>query len=171
MKKQITTLTWIILIALAIFLVAEPVIGHEEENHKEKGHHFEGRVFKFSSGGANHPQGYGEWICELKGHKNLTIRHITSNNVEDFGDFTITCEENHNLWNLVDRIDLYNLKSSQGPGKPDEVEYTFNLEKDGVKYESHIWLGEARENTGVMEVVAMVKTLIEKYMGEKPILK
>lgn len=131
----------------------------------------ENRVFEFSSGGAHHPQGFGEWRVSLDATGAFSITHNIRDEVKDYGTFTLTERENTELWELVQAANIEGLESSQRPGVPDEVKYTFAL-RDGTQAHSvEIWINDARENDKIIALVDHIATLIEAYTGQKPILK
>ncbi|HID63278.1 MAG TPA: hypothetical protein EYP49_11145 [Anaerolineae bacterium] len=130
----------------------------------------ENRVFEFSSGGAYHPQGFGEWRISLDAAGVFSITHNIRGETKDYGVFTLTEKENSELWELVRAAGIEGLESSPRSGLPDEVKYTFVL-RDGTQAHSvEIWVNDARENDEIVALVDRLATLIEAYTGQKPVL-
>ena len=61
----------------------------------------ENQMFEFSSGGAHHPQGFGEWRVRLDAAGVFSIAHNVRDEVKDYGAFTLTEGENSELWELI----------------------------------------------------------------------
>jgi hypothetical protein len=131
----------------------------------------EDHVFEFSSGGAHHPQGFGEWRVSLDAAGVFSITHNVRDEIEDYGAFTLTERENSESWGLVRAADIESLESSQRPGVPDEIKYTFALRDETQAHSVEIWINDARENDEIVALVDRIATLIEVYTGQKPILR
>jgi len=129
-----------------------------------------GRTFYFSSGGAYHFEGYGEWIITLDSNGSFTVKHNVNDEITDYGSFTLSDEENTALWNLVDAANIHGMKSSERPGLPDEAQYTFALTENGSRHEVQVWIGEAREIETFVQLVTQIGALIEAYTGQSPVL-
>jgi hypothetical protein len=130
-----------------------------------------GQVFQFSSGGAYHFEGFGEWRIRLEAGGALSIEHDVRGEVKDYGTFTLSDKENQEMWELIQAADIENLETSQRTGMPDEVQYTFNL-KDGTQaYTAKIWIDDARQNERLGALVDRLGALIESYTGREPVLK
>ena len=131
----------------------------------------ENRVFEFSSGGEYHPEGFGEWRLRLDAAGALSITHNVRDEVKDYGAFTVTEKENSELWELIQAANIESLGSSQRPGVPDEVKYTFVLRDETQAHSVEIWINDARENDKIVALVDRIATLIEAYTGQKPVLQ
>jgi hypothetical protein len=131
----------------------------------------ENLVFEFSSGGAHHPAGFGEWRVRLDGAGVFSITHNVRDEVEDYGTFTLTERENSELWELVRAADIESLESSQRPGVPDEVKYTFVLRDETQSHLVEIWVNDARKNDEIVALVDRIATLIEAYAKQEPVLQ
>ena len=131
----------------------------------------ENQMFEFSSGGAHHPQGFGEWRVRLDAAGVFSIAHNVRDEVKDYGAFTLTEGENSELWELIRAANIESLESSQRPGVPDEVKYTFVLRDEARAHSMEIWINDARENDEIIALVDRIATLIEAYTKLKPVLQ
>jgi hypothetical protein len=129
------------------------------------------RVFEFSSGGAYHFAGFGEWQVRLDGEGVFSVEHNVRGEINDYGSFELTKGERAELWGLIDVADVGGLESSQRAGVPDEVQYTFALRERGRVHEMRIWANDARENEGLMTLIDEIGGIIEKYTGESVVLR
>ena len=125
-------------------------------------------AFIFSSGGAYHPEGLGEWRVQVDGFGNFEVVHQVEDEVESFGPFQLEAEENQQLWELIQAADIPNRESSTRPGVPDEVQYTFTLKSATCVYQVTLWIGDAQEDEVLMALVDELAMLIEKYTGQVP---
>ena len=128
------------------------------------------QAFEFSSGGAYHIQELGEWQVKLDSAGAFSITHIVRDEVKEFGTFTLTEGENSEMWQLIRAANIEGLASSQRPGVPDEVQYTFVLADDAQIHSVEIWIGDARENDRIVALVDGLAALIETYAKQKPVL-
>lgn len=128
------------------------------------------QVFEFSSGGAYHFQGYGEWQIKVDAAGNFSVTHNVQGDVKTYDTFTLTEKETADLWQLIRAIHIEEMSPPQRAGVPDEVQYTFNLEDETDVYAVKIWLNDAGQNDQIMALVNQMATLIKKYTGETPIL-
>jgi hypothetical protein len=131
----------------------------------------ESQVFEFSSGGAHHPGGFGEWRVRLDAAGIFSITHNVRGEVKDYGAFTLTERENSGLWELIQDTHIESLESSQRPGVPDEIQYTFALRDETQVHSVKIWVNDARENDEIVALVDRIATLIEARTGQKPVLR
>ena len=125
-------------------------------------------AFSFSSGGAYHPEGLGEWRVRLDASGRFEVAHQVMDEVEDFGPFQLEPEENRRIWELIEAVDIPNRKSSTRPGVPDEVQYTFALGSATCLHKVTLWINDAREDEALMALVEAIAALIEKYTGQVP---
>ena len=130
----------------------------------------ENQVFEFSSGGAYHIEGFGEWQIKLDAAGAFTIAHNVRGEVKDYGTFSLTESEKSELWELVRAADIESIESSQRPGVPDEVQYTFVLSDETRSHIVKLWVNDARKNSGIVALVDRIGVLIEKYAKQKPVL-
>jgi hypothetical protein len=130
----------------------------------------EKQVFEFSSGGAYHFEGYGEWQIKVDTEGNFSVTHNVQGEVKTYGTFALTEKETADLWQLIRTIHIEEMSPPQRAGVPDEVQYTFNLEDETDVYTVKIWLNDAGQNDQIMALVNQMATLIKKYIGETPIL-
>lgn len=129
------------------------------------------QAFQFSSGGAYHFEGYGEWRLRLEADGALSIEHDVRGEVKDYGFFTLSDRENQELWELIQTAGIENLESSQRPGMPDEVRYTFTLNNGTQAHTAEIWIDDARQNELLVALVDRLGALIRSYTGQEPVLK
>lgn len=130
-----------------------------------------GQVFQFSSGGAYHFEGFGEWRIGLEADGALSIEHDVRGEVKDYGTFTLSDKENQEMWELIQAADIENLETSQRTGMPDEVQYTFTLKNGTQAHTAEIWIDDARQNERLVALVDRLGALIESYTGQEPVLK
>jgi len=128
--------------------------------------------FGFSSGGADHISGYGEWQIVLDREGLFGIVHKVGEDVRDLGGFPLSEAEAAEIWALVEDADLEALPELPNrEGLPDEVQYTFVLDYgDGVQMRL-VWANDARDNEALMQLVNGIGELIESYTGEQPVLR
>ncbi|RME47902.1 MAG: hypothetical protein D6791_04720 [Chloroflexi bacterium] len=129
------------------------------------------RMFRFASGGAYHPQGYGEWTVQVNEDGRLQIGHQVGDNLQEFGPYTLSAEENAGLWTLIDKAALPERKSSERPGVPDEAQYTFVLTRDGTSHTVKLWVGDAWEEATLVQLVTRLGEIITAYTGQTPVLR
>ncbi len=125
--------------------------------------------FEFSSGGAYHIEGFGEWQVRLEETGSLAIAHNVQGQVTTYGPFALTEQEQDEIWQLIRAANIDELDSSQRGGLPDEVQYTLTLGKRNTP--TTIWINEARKHDKLMALVDGLAVLIEKYVGQKAVLK
>jgi len=128
------------------------------------------RVFEFDSGGVYHPQGHGGWKIELDTAGKFSITHNVQNKVKEYGTFLLTEEENLDLWELIDTLDIGDMKSSERARIPDEIEYAFTI-KDEAQIYSQILINDARKNDNITTLIDYITILVEEYTGERPFLR
>lgn len=130
-----------------------------------------GQSFEFSSGGAYHISGLGEWKVRLDRQGAFSVQHDISGAVTDLGTHSLTPRENTETWDLIRAAQLDTMESSQRMGVPDEAQYVFTL-GDGAKARSiKLWANDASRNAKIMALLDRLAALIETYTKEKPVLK
>lgn len=129
------------------------------------------RAFEFSSGGADHPQGFGEWRVSVDAGGTASIAHDVRGEVEEFGPFELAKRDNSRLWELIDAAGILDLESSERQGVPDEVRYTFVLTDATGTHEAQIWVNDARESAEITALVDGIAVLIEAHTHQKPVLR
>ena len=127
-------------------------------------------MFEFSSGGAYHFEGYGEWQIKVDAAGNFSVAHNVQGEVKPYGTFTLTEKETADLWQLIRASHIEEMSPPQRAGVPDEVQYTFNLEDETDVYTVKVWINDARQNDQIVALVNQIAMLIKKYTGETPIL-
>ena len=127
------------------------------------------QAFEFSSGGAHHVDGYGEWTVVVDTHGALSVTHNVRGEVADYGSFSFAGQENSDLWTLIRAIGIESMESSDRLGVPEEVQYGFVLRDKGLTHSASLWADDARESEGVVALVEQLAGLIEKVTGEKPV--
>jgi hypothetical protein len=125
--------------------------------------------FTFSSGGAHHPEGHGEWLFTLNDGPWVEITHRVGEDVTEYGDFKIDSEDYIALWRLIDAVDVLALEPSTRPGIPDEPTFTFNLERGDGSHVVDLWSGDARENPDIVALVDAIGVTIESCTGVTPV--
>jgi hypothetical protein len=126
---------------------------------------------EFVSGGRYHPSGYGEWRVRLCGDGSIIADHIVGDTTESTNVFVPTRDETNRLFSLFCAVDIKHMKSSERPGVPDEVSYSFALKDGSGSYSRSVWINDAREDPAIRNLVAYVEQLVEKYTGKKPVMR
>ncbi|MFH1784889.1 MAG: hypothetical protein ABH842_00525 [Candidatus Micrarchaeota archaeon] len=111
---------------------------------------------EFSSGGANHPIGYGEWGLKFSGNQ-LSIIHNVKGKITGYGTFQL--DENE----LKQFEKIPELKNSERDGIPDEVMYTFRINGNVAG----IWANDFEEQW----IIGFFTKLIKKYTNQDAILR
>ena len=130
----------------------------------------EHQTFEFSSGGAYHVEGYGEWVIRADTEGTFSVTHNIRGEVTDYGSFLLAEQESVELWRLIRGIAIEKLHSSDRLGLPDEIEYRFILRDNGQAYSVSLWVDDARENRRIVALVEQLAVLIERHTGEEPVL-
>jgi hypothetical protein len=100
----------------------------------------------------------------------VSIAHDVRGEVEEYGPFELAEQENSDLWELVGAVGIEDLESSDRPGVPDEVWYTFVLRDGTQEHKVEIWTNDARENEKITALVDAVAVLIEAYTQQEPVM-
>ena len=129
----------------------------------------EQQAFEFSSGGAYHIEGFGEWTVTVDTQGALSVTHNVRGEVVDYGSVLLAGQENSDLWKLIRAIEVESRESSDRLGVPEEVQYSFVLRDNGLTHSVSLWADDARESEGVVALVERMEVLIEKVTGEQPV--
>jgi len=129
----------------------------------------EQQAFEFSSGGAYHIEGYGEWTVTVDTQGAFSVTHNVRGEVADYGSFSLAGQENSDLWKLIRAIEIESMESSDRLGVPEEVQYSLVLRDNGLTHSVSVWADDARESEGVVALVEQLAVLIEKVTGERPV--
>ncbi|NOY98099.1 MAG: hypothetical protein GXP40_02705 [Chloroflexi bacterium] len=129
------------------------------------------QAFEFSSGGAYHFEGFGEWQISLDRQGELNIAHNVRGDVTNYGVFPLSEAETAHIWAQIEAADLRNLKPARETGLPDEVQYIFVLKDGDTTQEVKVWVGEAQQIPEIAALVESIGALIEKYTQQKPVLR
>ncbi len=130
----------------------------------------EHQTFEFSSGGAYHVQGYGEWAIRVDTEGMFSVTHNIRGEVADYGSFLLSDEESSELWRLIRGVAIEEMDSSDRLGRPDETAYRFTLRVNGQAYSVSLWVSDAREDERIVALVEELSVLIERHTGEVPVL-
>jgi len=123
------------------------------------------RVFEFSSGGAYHPQGFGEWILAANNKGSFGIRHNVRGDFKEYGVHDLTTDENRELWECIEGVKLTSLTPVREEGYPDEAQYTLSLNEGEKLSERKLWSAEAQENQDFSYLISNLERLTRKYSG------
>lgn len=129
------------------------------------------QYLEFNSGGRYHPSGYGQWRVRLCPDGSVVADHEVGDRAESSDVFVLTALESRTLFSLFCAVDIKRMKSPDRPGLPDEVLYSFALKDGSGSYAASIWINDARENRAIVELVAYLEQLIEKYTGKRPVMR
>lgn len=127
-------------------------------------------IFEFSSGGAYHIGGFGEWVFAVDGAGSMTVKHNTRGEIAAYGPYDLTAAEAAYLRKLVNAAELGAVDFPPRPGAPDEVSYRFEVHRKGEDVVLEVWKNDVRKHDDLAAVVNEIGELIEKYVGEKPVL-
>jgi hypothetical protein len=152
----------VLLLCAAIVISGAACVGKSQDTRE---------YLEFSSGGAFHPSGHGQWSVRLCRDGTLSVRHTVKDKVVLDSIFTLTHAEVGRFFGLFCRINVKGMGSSRRQGLPDEVAYIFVLKDGSGIFKKSVWIGDARDNAAIMELVSYTETLIEKYTGERPVLR
>ena len=126
---------------------------------------------EFDSGGEYHPSGYGAWNIRLCGDGSIIVSHAVGGETKSRDVFFLTTEESRNLISLFCAVDIKKMKSSTRPGEPDEVLYSLGLRDGSGTYNKSVWIDDAREDPAIMGLVDYLEVLVEKYSGQRPVMR
>lgn len=127
--------------------------------------------FTFSSGGANHPEGLGEWQFLLDRGGYFGLKHVVGDEETDYGVITMLPAENEHLWQLISAADLPALPTTMGDAVPDTVAYTFTLTANGEETARTLLSSDAQENEAIMALLASMAEVIKSHTGEDAVLR
>lgn len=127
-------------------------------------------TFFFSSGGAYHPSGHGEWRVRLAPSGELTLTHKRGEEAEDFGPFRLDPAENESVWALIQALDIPCRASSLRLGIPDEALISFSLKGTDQEFRLELWEGDAWDDPQAAALLGELSRLIEAWTGLKPVL-
>jgi hypothetical protein len=129
------------------------------------------RYFAFSSGGAQHDQGFGDWRIHTDANGNLTIEYNLLGGVTRFGPFRLSAREAQSLWDLIAGAGFDRRMTQSSRGKPDEAVLAFVLFAGKGLHSVQLWSSEALQDASVRPLINEISTLIEKYTGRKALLR
>src|SRR5574340_70674 len=129
------------------------------------------RYFAFSSGGAYHFRGLGEWKIRADAVGNLTIEHNLLGGVTNFGPFQLSETEAGLLWELITAAAFDGRPATWSRGMPDEAVLAFVLFSEEKLHSIQLWASEAFDDISIRPLVSEIGSLIEKYTGKKPVLR
>jgi hypothetical protein len=129
------------------------------------------RFFAFSSGGAYHFHGFGEWKMRADDTGHLMVEHDVLGSVTKFGPFQLSADESDLLWGLISGAAFEQRPSSPGPGMPDETMLGFALSARETLHSVQLWTSDAFGDTAITQLLNEIGSLIEKYTGRKPVLR
>ncbi|MBN1261677.1 MAG: hypothetical protein JXB35_13460 [Anaerolineae bacterium] len=128
-------------------------------------------AFAFASGGAYHPEGFGEWRVTLARTGAFTVIHDVKGTATDYGTFDLDAATCDRLWDAIDAAGFADLASSERAGAPDEVRYTFTLTGAEGAHTVTLWVGDAQTYEAVMTLVTIVGDAIQSTTGQLPVLR
>ncbi len=122
--------------------------------------------FEFSSGGAYHPEGMGEWRVTLETDGTFEPTHQLGDVIHEYGPFTLSEAENQELWALIASADFASLPETfTRLGIPDETAYTFVVDGRHTTTTVEMWTADAQENPALLALTNQIFLLIEAYTG------
>jgi hypothetical protein len=126
------------------------------------------KYFAFSSGGAYHFQGGGEWKVRADDDGHLSVEHDIFGAVTRFGPFQLSEDESAALWDLIAGAAFEQRTSPPGPGMPEESLLGFALSAQESLLNVQLWTSEALQDDPILKLLDEISALIEKYTGKKP---
>jgi hypothetical protein len=129
------------------------------------------QYFAFSSGGAYHFHGSGEWKVRADDGGHLTVEHDVFGVVTNFGPFQLSEDESAALWDLIMEAAFEKRPSSAGPGVPDETMLGFALAAQETLHSVQLWASDAFKDVTIIKLLNKMGELIEKYTGKRPTLR
>jgi hypothetical protein len=129
------------------------------------------RHFAFSSGGAYHFQGNGEWKVRADEDGHLSVEYNVFGVVTRFGPFQLAQDDAALLWDLIAGAAFEQRDSPPGPGMPEESLLGFALSGQSSLFNVQLWASETREDAPILNLLGELDRLIEKYTGRKPALR
>ncbi|MBI5297467.1 MAG: hypothetical protein HY869_18465 [Chloroflexi bacterium] len=129
------------------------------------------RYFAFSSGGAYHFHGFGEWKLHADENGHLMVEHDVLGSVTKFGPFQLSVDETDLLWGLISGAAFEQRPSSPGPGIPDEAMLGFALSARETLHSVQLWNSDAFGDKAIVQLLNEIVSLIERYTGRKPVLR
>ena len=123
---------------------------------------------QFSSGGAYHPDGYGEWTTIVDKEGRFTVEHDVMGNATNYPPYDLVLSDKEEIWHLICAAALDEIASSVRQGVPDEVMYVFVYGNGTAMDTLKIWREDATKIVGLGVLVGEIELLIEKYCGVKP---
>ena len=127
-------------------------------------------VFEYSSGGASHPEGFGEWRVRLTSGGLFTVTHVLGERATVLGTFFLTKAETDRLWQLITDAGIGSEESSTRAGVPDEVKHAFTLRGKDADKSVSVWANDLDKHESLAAVRDEIKQLIKAYTGKKPVL-
>ncbi|MFZ5879198.1 MAG: hypothetical protein ACOY0R_07500 [Chloroflexota bacterium] len=128
------------------------------------------RYFAFSSGGAYHFHGFGEWKLHADEAGCLMVEHNVLGAVTKFGPYQLSTDESDHLWGTISGAAFEQRPSSPGPGMPDEAMLGFALSARTALHNVQLWASDAYRDATIVKLVNEIADLIEKYTGQKPVM-
>jgi hypothetical protein len=128
------------------------------------------RAFEFSSGGAYHPEGFGEWRVRVTRDGTLEIVHQLKEEVRGWEPRRLEPPELTELFRLVERVREVVERTGERPIAPGESTYTLTLEDNGRRETIRVPRESADRLEGVAEFVDGIRELIVAQTGEVPVL-
>jgi hypothetical protein len=129
------------------------------------------RYFAFSSGGARHFLGLGDWKIRADALGNFTVEHNLMGGLTNFGPFRLSPAEARSLWERIAAAELERRRGTSGRGTPDEAVLAFVLFAEEGLHSVQLWASEAFSDSSIQPLVNEIGSLIEKYTGRKPVLR
>ena len=162
----------ILCLFLGVFMIASGCSANNQkaiQNPQDK-------IFYFSSGGAYHLSGYGEWLITCTPEGNFSVKHNVQGKITDYKSHQLKQEEIQKLWNLINNAKVNKIVELKRPGVPDEVAYTFKFLDPDQKTSPDltpsyvIWVNDAHEDKNIMNLVNYIGELIKTYTAQEAVL-
>lgn len=130
------------------------------------------RSFEFSSGGAYHPEGFGEWRVKLNDNGTIEIVHQVGCEVREWISANLAPDRIEELRQLVNQLmGDAELQTREGQITPGTPIYSIALEEERHRKILRIPLAEAGAGASPSKLVEQIRELIVTYTGETPVLR
>ena len=142
--------------------------GPSGQSSKGSGLSLEYGQFTFSSGGAHHISGFGEWSVRIDSDRSFHVTHNVRGKIREWGPCELSAAQASKIWKLVDELGIKELPSSSRSPVPDEGEYTFGaVLADKASYSARLLWNDAHKIPGAINLRDCLYSAIQEHTGEK----
>lgn len=121
------------------------------------------KKFVYNSGGRWFPNPFGEWNVIVEDNGLVVSTNYQGNNVKFEKKFNLKEEENHNLWDLVEKSNIAMIKPHRTIGVPEEATHTFKIIEKDSSLELQVLNNELYDFPTLQNIKEYLKLLLKKY--------